>query len=186
MSAPEPGPVAGMDGGVYLGDMSERRTIRAYDYVNHPYERVRDAIKGDPQGIFRRATAVAEDRTEAVAASLSVNLASLEVRKGIEITVGETSETQLSGPATRMSTIDIQWQAEGNPALFPQMHAELRVFPLSPRETQIELVGTYDPPMGVLGNVLDAAVGHRIAEASVHRFVKDVVDHLRRTLSSET
>ena len=162
--------------------MSERRAIRAYDYVNHPYEPVRDALRADPGAIFRRATKVAEDRSEAVAASLSVNLAGLEVRKGIAITVGDMEETQPGGPSTRVFTVAVEWQAETSPGLFPQMHGELRVYPLSPTETQVELVGKYDPPMGVLGSVLDAAAGHRLAEASVHRFVKDVVEHLRASV----
>ena len=34
--------------------------------------------------------------------------------------------------------------------------------------------------MGVLGGAIDAVVGHRIAEATVHRFVGAVVDRLRQ------
>jgi hypothetical protein len=38
--------------------------------------------------------------------------------------------------------------------------------------------------MGVLGTALDAVVGHRIAEASVHRFVRAIVERLRQDLAS--
>ena len=38
--------------------------------------------------------------------------------------------------------------------------------------------------MGVLGTALDAVVGHRVAEASVLRFVQAVAEHLRQTLSA--
>ena len=64
------------------------------------------------------------------------------------------------------------------------MSAELRVYPLSFTETQVELVGNYDPPMGALGTALDAVLGHRIAEASVHRFVRAIVERLRQDLAS--
>jgi hypothetical protein len=37
--------------------------------------------------------------------------------------------------------------------------------------------------MGVLGTAIDAVVGHRIAEASVHRFVRAVVERLRQDLA---
>jgi hypothetical protein len=37
--------------------------------------------------------------------------------------------------------------------------------------------------MGVLGTVVDAIAGHRIAEASVHRFVRSLVEQLRADLA---
>ena len=63
------------------------------------------------------------------------------------------------------------------------MQAELSIYPLTASETQLDFRGQYEPPLGVLGSAIDAAVGHRIAEAAVHRFVGDVADYLRRTLS---
>jgi hypothetical protein len=51
------------------------------------------------------------------------------------------------------------------------MEAELVVYPLSKSETQLELQGRCSPPLGALGGALDSLVGHRIADASVHRFV---------------
>jgi hypothetical protein len=81
-----------------------------------------------------------------------------------------------------VTTIEIGWEAERTPALFPSMRAELSAWPLSSSETQIELAGNYRPPLGAVGNAIDAAVGHRIAEAAVHRFVEDVVEQMRREL----
>jgi hypothetical protein len=37
--------------------------------------------------------------------------------------------------------------------------------------------------LGTVGKALNAIAGHRIAEASVHRFVDDVARHLRKALS---
>jgi hypothetical protein len=62
------------------------------------------------------------------------------------------------------------------------MHLELSAWPLSSSETQIEIAGEYRPPLGVVGNAIDAAVGHRIAEASVKSFLDDVVEQMRREL----
>jgi hypothetical protein len=63
------------------------------------------------------------------------------------------------------------------------MSATLFVYPLTKTETQLDFVGQYEPPLGKLGDVVDAVVGHRIAEASVHRFVADVAEFLRKNLS---
>ena len=59
------------------------------------------------------------------------------------------------------------------------MNAELSVYPLTPTETQLDFLGRYEPPLGILGGALDAMVGHHIAQASVHRFVTDVAKYLR-------
>jgi hypothetical protein len=61
-------------------------------------------------------------------------------------------------------------------------HLELSAWPLSSTETQLEIVGEYRPPMGVVGKAMDAAVGHRIAEASVHSFLEDVVEQMKHDL----
>jgi hypothetical protein len=59
------------------------------------------------------------------------------------------------------------------------MKAELSVYPLTATETQLDFVGRYEPPLGIVGGALDATVGHRIAQASVHRLITDVAKYLR-------
>ena len=63
------------------------------------------------------------------------------------------------------------------------MNAELMAYPLSATETQVDLRGHYDPPLGVLGDAIDMAIGHRVAEAAVHRFVSAVAERLREKTS---
>jgi hypothetical protein len=52
-------------------------------------------------------------------------------------------------------------------------------------ETQIELHGRYTPPLGTIGSALDSLIGHRVADASVHRFVTDVASLLRDELAAD-
>ncbi|HUG81330.1 MAG TPA: hypothetical protein VML01_06690, partial [Bryobacterales bacterium] len=66
--------------------------------------------------------------------------------------------------------------------LFPLMNAVLAVYPLTGTETQLDFQGLYQPPLGAFGKAVDAVAGHRIAEVSVHRFVNDVAEHLRKAL----
>jgi hypothetical protein len=61
--------------------------------------------------------------------------------------------------------IELTWEAIRNPALFPSMLAELVIRPLSSRETQVEIQGSYWLPLGAFGSAFDAAIGHRIASA---------------------
>ena len=68
------------------------------------------------------------------------------------------------------------------PRLFPLMKAELFIYPLTATETQLDFVGLYEPPLGAVGKAVNAIVGHRLAEVSVHRFVNDVAGYLRQAL----
>jgi hypothetical protein len=161
-----------------------RPEIRSYDYVNHPFGKVRDALIADAPGIFRAATRVAADRAHSVAAQLRVSVAGLDVAKEIVFTVGaieDVSSGPTGGPITR---IPVSWEAAKNPRLFPLMTAVLAVYPLTATETQLDFSGQYDPPLGAVGDAVDALVGHRIAEASVHRFVTDVARYLREHLAA--
>jgi hypothetical protein len=42
------------------------------------------------------------------------------------------------------------------------------------------LAGTYEPPAGRLGSVLDALLLHKVAEVTAHQLVTDVADRLTR------
>jgi hypothetical protein len=155
------------------------RDIRSYDYVNHPYAAVRDALVKDPAGVLRAATTAAASRARAVAAALHVNIGPLDIGAEITLTVGDISEQIHDAPASRVTRIPIEWSAAQRAALFPIMNAELSVYPLTATETQLDFLGRYEPPLGIVGGAIDAMVGHRIAEASVHRLVADVANYLR-------
>jgi len=86
----------------------------------------------------------------------------------------------MSGPTTRLH---LEWEAARMPRLFPIMKADLSIYPITTTETQLDFKGLYEPPLGPLGKALNAIIGHRIAEASVHCFVSEVAGYLRKTLS---
>ncbi len=154
------------------------KDIRCYDYVNHPYAGVRDALKADALAVFRAATKAATSRAESVAAELRLDVGGIAI--GADIVIAVTGiEEKADGPST---TLHLEWEAAKMPGLFPLMKAELHVYPLTRTETQLDFSGKYDPPMGALGGLLDAVAGHRIADVAVHRFVSAVAEHLRRTL----
>ena len=85
----------------------------------------------------------------------------------------------MSRPATRLQ---LEWRAARTPRLFPLMKADLSIYPLTATETQLDFKGVYEPPLGLFGKAVNAVVGYRIAEVSVHRFVSDVAQYLRETL----
>ena len=153
--------------------MSEPRELHAYDYVALTYQRVRDAMRADAVGIFQRATQIAAKRAQDLAAHLTINLGVLEIGTDVNIDVKGIREEELP-QGERTTKIDLAWRGARAASFFPSMDAVFSIYPLSSTETQLDIHGRYRPPLGVVGTALDALIGHRIAEASVLRFVQDV------------
>lgn len=165
--------------------MSQNKSVRCYDYVNHPYLAVVDALKKNPNDIFRNATKSAADRASGVAGELHVKIAGMEIGKDIDITIQRIEDMPKELGSPPKTRIDFEWVAAKNPALYPKMQGNLDIYPLTSTETQLDLFGTYQVPLGLLGEAVDSFVGHGIAEASLHRFIKDVAAHLRSQLASD-
>lgn len=162
--------------------MSDGRQIRDYDYVNHPYARVRDVLSKDAPAVFQSATKAASSRAQSIASELRVDISGIAVEADIIVSV-KSVEEQTSERATPVTHIQLEWQAAKAPGLFPLMKADLAIYPLTASETQLDFSGNYEPPFGAIGKALDAVAGYRIAEASVHRFVNDVAGYLRQALA---
>ena len=163
--------------------MSKGREIRCYDYVNHPYEQVRDALRRDALTVFQSATKAAASRAQSIAAELHVDIGGMGIKTDIRISVKNVEEKVFDAvwaPATRLV---LEWEAATMPRLFPLMKAELSIYPLTATETQLDFSGLYEPPFGAAGKVMNAIVGHRIAEVSIHRFISDVAGYLRQALA---
>ena len=158
------------------------RKIRCYDYVNHPYERVCDALKQNALVVFESATKTAASRAQSVAAELRVDFAGIGIKTDIKIDVKSVDEKAASSSSMPTTKLTLEWEAAKMPRLFPLMNGELFVYPLTATETQLDFSGVYKPPFGSIGKTMNAIVGHRIAEASVHRFVGDVAAYLRHAL----
>jgi hypothetical protein len=163
------------------GLMSEPR-LRSYEYVNAPFDAVRKALREQPLEIFRRATRSAAARSNAVGASLHAGFTGVEVGVDVRIQVQGMREEEGIAGLSPVTKITMGWEAERVASLFPVMRAELSFWPLTSTETQLELQGTYRPPLGIVGHAFDAAIGHRIAEAAVHRFLREIVEELRSEL----
>jgi hypothetical protein len=151
--------------------------LHCYDYVNQPYELVRREILADPLAIFQRATSTGNS------SQLHVHIGALEL--GAEIAIEVLGVDENRAPLERPSTtLSLVWRSVRGTALFPLMTATLAIYPLTPTETQLALDGTYDPPLGVLGDAIDAVALRRFAQSSVASFIRETATYLRRSLTS--
>jgi len=163
--------------------MTKQHELHAYDYVNRRYDNVRDTLLADPLGVFKQATVASTRSGQSAGGELHGQVGPLDVGAEIEVDVLGFEETR--SPSGRgVSKIGIAWKAAHRPGLFPTMRAELLVYPLTPTETQLELAGTYDPPFGVIGDMIDAAGMARLAEETVTNFIHAVASYLRGPASA--
>jgi len=165
--------------------MSEDHRIHCYEYVNQPYERVSEVLVLGAVGIFQRATSSAAARATSIVSKLRVTVGHVEIAKDVVIKVLHVNRNAHAPKlAEAATTLELEWHASTDQVLFPAMHATLAVYPLSSTESQLELVGHYDPPGGTLGALVDRLALHRIAEAVAHRFLDDVASRLSVELAS--
>lgn len=158
--------------------MGRRQHLHFYEYLDRPYDAVRILLGEEAIDLLSHATERARTRAIDLSRDLHADVAGLHLHAPIEVRVKSFEQTPADAdfPYCRLR---IEWEAKEHPGLFPAMEAEIDAHPLTGRETQISFFGEYRPPLGALGRGVDALVGHRLAEASVHRFVRELVDRIR-------
>jgi len=142
--------------------------VQYFGVVERPFADVSRALLAMTNGMSRSAT-VAYRNGEALMARLS---GPGVVAKTVVLEVGAPIQD-----ADRTS-LPLAWWATGTPGLFPTMEADLTAAPMGPDITQVAFQGTYKPPLGIVGHVLDRALLHRFAESSVKDFVDRIVVEL--------
>ena len=89
--------------------------------------------------------------------------------KLVRVQIRELARTENS------AGIALRWEATGpGGGLFPVLDADVRLTPVGEHVTLLSMAGSYRPPLGSLGQVLDRAILHRVAAATIRRFVAQV------------
>ena len=106
----------------------------------------------------------------------------LRSRVGPGDTVARSVTLDIGMPEIHSSGIvyPIKWTAVGATLLFPSLEADLILSKQGTDRTMITLKGTYEPPLGPLGKLVDRAGLGRVAEATVHNWM----DRLEEALAT--
>jgi hypothetical protein len=159
--------------------MSHPRSVHHWGYVNHSFERVRSALHSDPLGIMRHSTASAAARAREVGCTLRTGAGPVDLAVDVEAHVDRVADEPVAEGLLGVTKVEFHWAATHRTGLFPVMKAKLSLWPIGVRESLLEFDGEYVPPFSIAGGAFDAVLGHRVAEATVHRFMEDVVQQLR-------
>ena len=106
------------------------------------------------------------------------------------IRVGPLGHVRSTGKLVRVSFLDpadrdgflqvgLRWEATGIAGdLFPVLDGDFTLTPAGPGAARLALAGVYRPPLGWLGARLDAALLHKVADATFSALLRSVADTL--------
>lgn len=154
-----------------------KRPIYAYTYAGVAFDDAIALLADDPEGLLQEATAVSEAHAETVVSHLHVQVGEFDLGRDVQVELGEFNPVEVM-----RSIVPVRWRATHGHLWFPTMDATLEILALSirPPRVQVTLAGSYKPPLGPLGAVIDAVVAHQVVEATVHTFVNEVAERLER------
>ena len=153
-----------------------RRHVYFYTHIDAPYPQASTVLAGHP-ALWLPAPVQANGAGWKVELRAEGALpAKLAMRTGLA-TVG--AATRSRGTLLR----SITWRAATHEQLFPVLVGDLELAELGGGGCHLSLMGSYRPPLAVVGAAGDRLFGHRVAEATVRRFVLDVADRLQSVVN---
>ena len=130
--------------------------------LQHPIENVSAALLEPPTKWFPKA--------------IGFHMAGVAVRKKVAVEFGDAVKT------STWAVVPVTWKATFLEKLFPAMTGKVSAAPLSKEETRLTISGMYDPPLGKLGEQLNEALMHKVAERTVRELATSIAEKLNRAI----
>lgn len=104
---------------------------------------------------------------------VGLRIAGVTIRKRVTVELGE--------PENRgeWTNVPVTWKATFPERLFPVLTGRLEIVPVEKQKTRLTVSGMYEPPLGRLGALIDDAVMHSVAEATVRELTESIAKQLR-------
>src|SRR5512134_2837908 len=147
--------------------------VRYFVDLPVPFEDVESSLLDDPGAWVPGLLRDAEDRGEHLLAEVGFALEDHRIDKEVEIRLGSAYRI----PSKTL--LPMTWRATGAERLFPQLDADIEVASLVSSRTLLSISARYRPPMGTVGRVLDRAMLHRVAEATIKDFLDRVGERIQ-------
>ena len=130
------------------------------------------------QPVKRLSAALLEDPSKWFPKSVGVHVGGVPVRKRVTIEFGEPVKT------STWAVIPISWKPTFGRRLLPEMNGKVELSPVSNEETRLTVSGMYQPPLGKVGEQLDEALMHNVAEGTVKELAETIAEKLNRSVAS--
>ena len=142
-------------------------------HIDHPVKACTDALMEGPPRWFL-------GRSDKSTGAVGLHVAGVPVRKRVVIELGEAVRT------STWTVIPISWKATFPRKLFPEMSGKIEIAPTDAKLTRLTVSGMYEPPLGRLGEQLDDAVMHNVAEGTVKELAESIAHRLEMAISSRS
>ena len=123
------------------------------------------ALESGPRTWFPR---LKSDHTTEV----GLRVAGISVRKAVTIDLG-TPEKQ-----GEWINVPVEWRATFPERLFPVLVGKVELSPAGNKQTRLTVSGMYEPPLGKLGALVDEAIMHGVAQATVKELTEAIATQL--------
>ena len=140
--------------------------VRYYFELDLPFDQIERALLDSPRDWVPGLADDAQARGELLLAEVGFGRSGYRLGKRVEIVLGEAMQFPSK------TVLPMSWRPVGGETLFPSLDADIEVAALGPNRTHLSISARYQPPLGVMGRVIDSALLHRVAEATL----KDVLD----------
>ena len=131
-------------------------------HLRHPINVVSAALLEAPAKWFPKA--------------VGIHLAGVPLRKKVAVDFGDAAHT------STWAVVPVTWKATFPVKLFPAMTGKVAVAPASKEETRLTVSGMYDQPLGELGERLNEAAMHKVAERTVRELAESIAGKLSRAM----
>ena len=138
-------------------------------HIDHPVKDVSDALMEGPPKWFPKLGGKN-------VAKVGVHVAGVPVRKRVNVELGDPVTT------STWTVIPITWTATFPRKLFPVMTGRMELAPVDKKVTRLTVSGMYQPPLGKLGEQLDEALMHGIAEGTVRELAEEIASRLEKAV----
>ena len=130
-------------------------------HIDRPVEQCAAALERGPRTWFPRLQA-------GNASEVGLRVAGVSVRKRVTVELGEPEKVGA------WTNVPISWKATFPEQLFPVLVGRLELIPVDPGVTRLTVSGMYEPPLGRLGALIDDAIMHSVADATVREVTESI------------
>jgi hypothetical protein len=148
--------------------MLARMFVRYFLDLPVPFEAAEAALLLDADAWIPGLMREAEDRGQRLLVEVGFSVEARRIDREVEIRLGTPYRIRTK------TILPMTWHATHSEYLFPQLEADLEVAALGPHRAQLSISARYRPPMGPIGRILDRALLHRVAEATIKDFLDRV------------
>jgi hypothetical protein len=147
--------------------------LRYFVVIARPVEEIEAALAIGAQKWMPALAWKSNGHGQRLLSELGFEVGKRRMAKRIEVEIGAMR------PMSGVTLLPIRWKAASHAGLFPALDGQLEIAPIGKTKTQLGLSASYEPPLGLLGKVVDRALMHRVAEITVKDFVERIGDKLQ-------